>query len=860
MNWHNIKLEETISHLKTTASGITSLQAQERLKEYGPNTISTKEHSSLFALIIEQFLSPLVLILVAACVFSIWRGDWIEAVAIMTVLIINAILGVVQQYKSEGALEALRKMSAPRAHVFRDGAIQDVLAIEVTPGDLVVLYSGDLVPADLRLTEAINLACNEAILTGESNPVNKDTKAHVVENATIGDQYNMAFMGTVVTTGRGKGIVVGTGKNTAMGAIASSLASVKREKTPLEIQLAQLGGILSVVFLVICGIVFLIGWLEKGNPFDQLLLAISLAVAAIPEGLPAVVTIVLSIGTTRMSKHNAIVRRLSSVETLGCTTYICTDKTGTLTENKMRVERAFVNMAQLDLNQSRPTDVLGPLAKIAAGCNDADYNIDGVLIGDPTETALVEFADLVGVPLDSVPLRIDELPFDSNRKAMTTVHKEKNKVFAYTKGAFENILKMSDRIDLNNKVVPIDEQMRKILHEEGHKLTTEGYRTMGFAYKIAPTPEPVDRVEEHHLVLVGFLGLTDPIRSDVPEAVLECIKAGIKPVMVTGDHPQTAMIYARKLGMAGEHDKPVTGEDFANNHPDLDSIIPKTKVFARVSPQDKLRIVEVLQRNGEVVAMTGDGVNDAPALKKADIGISMGKTGSEVAKDAASLILADDSFSTIEKAIYEGRVIYDNILKFIWYMLGANFGEVFVLVLALIFNTGIPLAPIQLLWINLLTDGLPGLALGMEPAEPGIMNRPPRDPKQKILTGKMLFGIIFRGLIMGGVVFVAFLIGNKAGGEVLGRTYAFTVCVITELLLAYVCRSFTKSIFQLKPLENPQMLFAIFISLCAFAITLIPGLQFIFKTTSLSFWDFDIIIGLALLPPISVEIWKRLSR
>ncbi len=855
MSWHSIELTEVLKRLSATLDGLTTSQAKERLERFGQNAISAKERSSLVSLVVEQFISPLVLILVAACGFSIWEGQWIDAIAIITVLIANATMGVFQQYKSEGSLEALRKMSAPRAHVVRDGNITEIPAHDLVPGDLVVLASGDLVPGDLRLIEAINLTCNEAILTGESNPVQKDTKAVVAENAATGDRINMAFMGTVVTTGRGKGLTVATGKDTAMGQIAASLAQVKREKTPLENQLNQLGKMLSVIFLVVCAAVFVVGWLEYGDPAAQLLTAISLAVAAIPEGLPAVVTIVLSIGTTRMSKKGAIIRRLSSVETLGCTTVICTDKTGTLTENRMKAEKIFVNMKHFDMAVHNK-EHFGPLAKIAVHCNDSAYNSDGKLIGDPTETALIEFAEDVGIDLDSVAQRIDEIPFDSDRKAMTTVHKEKGETIAYTKGAFEVVLNMSHTLLLDGHNMPIDDKLRKQLIVEGSKLTKDGYRTLGFAYKVAPVPEPADRVEEHSLTLVGYVGLYDPIRPEVPDAVRDCKTAGIRPVMVTGDHPETAIIYARKLGLADEKDVPITGVDFAENRPGLDELIPKTKVFARVSPQDKLRIVEVLQKNNHVVAMTGDGVNDAPALKRADIGVSMGKSGSEVAKDASSLVLVDDSFSTIVKAVYEGRVIFDNIIKFIWYMLGANIGEVFVLVLSLIFATKTPLAAIQLLWINLLTDGLPGLALGVEPAEPGIMKRPPRDPKTRVMSSGLIIGVIFRGLIMGSCVFIAYLVGDARGGHEFGMTYAFSTCVISELLLAYVCRSFTKTIWQIKPLGNPQLLIAIAISLVMFFITLIPGLQGIFKTASIGWVDIEIIIGLAIAPALLVDLRK----
>ena len=863
-------IEETFKQLGTDPNGLKKEEASERLSKFGPNLIETKERTSLLTMLIEQFSSPLVLILVAACVFSFIEGEYIDATAIVIILVANAILGIVQQFKSEGALEALRKLAAPKAQVLRGGAMSTVEAADLVAGDIVILNAGDLVPADIRLFESVKLSTKEAILTGESKPSQKNAVLELKETAVLGDQLNMCFMGTVVTTGRGKGIVVGTGKNTAMGEIATSLASVKRDKTPLELQINQLGVMLTIIFVSICLLIFGLFIFEGmalehkvwGEVFSAALMtSISLAVAAIPEGLPAVVTIVLSIGVSRMSKEGAIIRRLSSVETLGCTTVICTDKTGTLTENSMKVERAFVDLKDIDTTATLPNMAsLTKIAKIAEGCNDAAYNEEGLLIGDPTETALVDFARLLNIPLHSIPMRVDEIPFDSERKAMTTVHREGGKIFAYSKGAFEVIMNMCDRVEIDGQIKPLDASLRVKLEEGGRHITHEGYRTMGFAYKEAPVAEPEDKVEEKNCILVGFLGLKDPIRQQVPSAVSDASSAGIKTVMVTGDHPETAMIYARKLGIASSSDLPVTGNDFIENKPDLDDRILKTRVFARVAPHDKLRIVEVFQRNNEVVAMTGDGVNDAPALKKADIGVSMGKSGTEVAKDASSLILTDDSFATIVRAIHEGRVIYDNIIKFIWYMLGANLGEVLIVLLGLLFVRSSPLAPIQLLWINLLTDGLPGLALGVEPAEPGIMARKPRNPKKKLLDGKFMFSLVVRGFIMGTAVFISYMIGRGYGGHELGQTYAFLTCIISELLMAYVGRSFTKHIWQLNPMGNPQLLLAILISFALSAICFIPGLGDIFKIHTLDLIDFAIIIGISFAPAIIVDILKTTEK
>lgn len=858
MKWHAMDLNAVIGKLGTSSKGLTKNEASLRLENHGLNKIDANESGSIWQMIIGQFVNPLIIILILACVASFFTGEFIDGVAIIVIVLVNAIMGIVQEYKAEGALAALREMSAPIAKVIRDGQTREIPAHDLVPGDIVSVASGDLIPADLRLTDSIGLACNEAILTGESKPAKKDIQAVVEEDATYGDWFNSTFSGTTVTTGRGIGVVVSTGMDTAMGRIASSLVSVKKEKTPLEKQLAQLGLILGLVFLVVCGLVFGIGVFINGDWTHQLLFAVSLAVAAIPEGLPAVVTIVLSIGTSRMSKKGAIIKKLSSVETLGATTVICTDKTGTLTENKMKAERAVVDMKVVDLYRDRP-ESLGPMAKISAGCNDSTYNSEGEFTGDPTEIALLQFAMGLGIDQDMIPQRVDELSFDSSRKAMTTVHREKDKLYAYTKGAFEVVLNMSNRLLLNGNIVEIDEEKRKKLMELGSQITNEGYRTMGFAYKHAPEPEPKDRVEETRMVLVGFIGLKDPIRQDVPDAVRRCRSAGIRPVMVTGDHPETAMIYARKLGIADENDNPVTGKDFARLGDRIDELIPKTKVFARVAPEHKLKIVDVLQQGHNVVAMTGDGVNDAPALKKADIGVSMGITGCEVAKDSASLILTDDSFSTIVKAVYEGRVIFDNVKKFIWYMLGANIGEVLLIFLALIFGFQAPLFAIQLLWVNLLTDSLPALALGVEPAETGIMERKPRNPKKKLISGAFLLDTIVRGLIMGVVVFISYIIGRSGGiGHTMGVTYAFSTIVVAELLLAYTCRSFKKTTFELNPLLNKQLLGAIAISLILFISTfLFPS---IFKTVPLGIQDIGIIVGLGIIPMLSVDVWKLFKR
>ncbi len=858
MSWHSIDLNRVFEKLNTSKKGLSKSDATQRLEEHGKNRIDIKEGSTIWQMIVAQFINPLIVILILACIASFFTGEIIDAIAILVIVLLNAVLGVAQEYKAEGALDALREMSAPHAKVIRDGQTTEIPAHDLVPGDVVAIASGDLVPADLRLIEAIGLACNEAILTGESKPAKKDVSAVVEEDATYGDRYNISYSGTTVTTGRGVGVVVTTGMDTAMGNIASSLARVKKEKTPLEKQLAQLGLMLGLIFLFVCGLVFAMGVMSGGEWTKQLVFAVSLAVAAIPEGLPAVVTIVLSIGTTRMSKKGAIIKRLSSVETLGATTVICTDKTGTLTENKMKAERAVINMRMVDLFHEKP-DSLGPMAKISAGCNDATYNTDGEFTGDPTEIALLQFAMGLGINQNSIPPRVDELSFDSKRKAMTTVHQEKDKLYAYTKGAFEVVLEMSNRILKDNKVIPIDTKIREELQSLGSQITNEGYRTMGFAYKHAPDTKPKDRIEEKNLVLVGFIGLKDPIRADVPEAVAKCKMAGIRPVMVTGDHPETAMIYAIKLGIAKEGDKPVTGKDFTRLGDKIDELIPITNVFARVAPEHKLRIVNVLQKAGNVVAMTGDGVNDAPALKKADIGVSMGITGCEVAKDSASLILTDDSFSTIVSAVYEGRVIFDNIKKFIWYMLGANIGEVFLIFLALILGYPPPLIAIQLLWINLLTDSLPGLALGVEPAEAGIMDRKPRDPKQKLISGSFLLDMIFRGIVMGTVVFIAFLIGNSSpAGYSAGITYAFSTIVVAELILAYSCRSFKKTMFELNPLSNPQILGAITISFILFLATF--AFPDIFKAIPLGIKEIGIVVGLGVIPALTVDAWKLIKR
>jgi len=756
VKWHALSWDEVAKTLGTdTVQGLSEEEARTRLLQYGPNVLLKKKGKSILAMFFEQFRDFLVLILLGAAVISLVLGEVTDSLVIVAILVVNACLGVFQEYRAGKALEALKKMSVPECEVIRSGVPKRVSTELLVPGDIVVLREGDIVPADLRLLEAKALRIDEASLTGESVPVEKATEV-LPEDTPLPERVNMAFSGTVVTYGRGKGIVVATGMAREIGKIAALLEEEEETVTPLQKRLAGLGKLLGLLTIGICALVFLLGELRGEPPFEMFMTAVSLAVAAIPEGLPAVVTVVLALGVFRMSRHHAIVRKLPAVETLGCTTYICTDKTGTLTENRMVVRKAWT------FGQD-----LGRLLTIATLCNDAFLG-EGSSSGDPTEVALLEYAKRQGFPWQELRInhpRLDEIPFDSARKRMTTLHLFDGRYLLFVKGAPEILLERCSWYEAEGGIFPLGEEERKRVVTELASMAEEALRVLAFAFRELPDGK-LDEGKEEDLVFVGLVGMMDPPRKEVYGALAEAKGAGIRTIMITGDSALTASAIARELGLLDDGDEVLTGQELERlSREELRERITRTKVFARVWPEQKLRIVEALQENGEVVAMTGDGVNDAPALKKADIGIAMGITGTDVAKEVADMVLADDNFATIVRAVKEGRMIFDNIRKFVVYLLSCNLGEIGSVFVPILLGLSRPLAPVQILLVNLVTDGLPALALGVEVPEPDLMTRPPRHPKEGILTPLYLRTVLFGAAFITLAVVVAFVLGLRLWGR-----------------------------------------------------------------------------------------------
>lgn len=813
-----------------------------------------------------------------------------DSIIILIVVIINAIIGVAQESKAEKSLEALQKLSSHVAKVIRDGKLVVMPSKELVPGDIVIIETGDYVPADLRIIEATNLKAQEASLTGESVPVEKNTEAISDEKIGIGDRTNMLFSSSLITYGRGKGIVVETGMNTEVGKIANIINSTDETETPLQEKLNKLGKTLGIGALVICAVIFVIGLLYGKNPLDMFMTAVSLAVAAIPEGLAAVSTIVLAIGVQRMVKKHAIVKKLPAVETLGSATVICSDKTGTLTQNKMTVQRIFYNNKLLDINKidlKQEDETLKRLVHTSMLCNDTKISTDNQLTGDPTETALVD----MGFKLDFEPSlfeqmpRLKEIPFDSDRKLMTTVNKVGEKYVVCTKGGVDELLNRCTKYILNDEIKTNLEEYKKTISENNEEMAKNALRVLAMGYKELnhePTEEDMASLE-NDLIYIGMVGMIDPPREEVKLAVHKCKTAGIKTVMITGDHKITAIAIAKALGILENESEALTGSELEEmTDEELTKNIRKYSVYARVSPEHKVRIVKAWQANGEIVAMTGDGVNDAPALKTADIGCAMGIVGTDVAKEAADVILTDDNFATIVSAVEEGRRIYDNILKAIQFLLSSNVGEIIVLFVAIlitpllskIFGIDIhliePLLPIHILWINLVTDSLPALALAVDPAEKDVMERKPIKPKKGIFTNGMSWRIIYQGVMIGLLTLAAFIIGlgtkdvpiieGLTEQEVrveIGQTMAFIVLALSELTHVFNIRNNKKSIFKTNIFNNSKLILAILTSSALmFVILLIPSLRSIFSIPVLPIGNIVEIVILVLMPIVIVEIFK----
>ena len=895
-NWFSKTVTETSEYFKTDLKkGLNLEGVEESRKKYGINELKAKKKKTLLIKFLEQFKDFMIIILIIAALVSgiigyIENEGITDSIIILIVVIMNAIIGVAQESKAEKSLEALQKLSSHVAKVIRNGELIIIPSKELVPGDIVVLETGDYVPADLRIIEAVNLKVQEASLTGESVPVEKNIEAISDEKVGIGDRTNMLFASSLITYGRGKGIVVETGMNTEVGKIASIINDTNETETPLQEKLNKLGKTLGIGALIICAVIFVIGLLYGKNPLDMFMTAVSLAVAAIPEGLAAVSTIVLAIGVQRMVKKHAIVKKLPAVETLGSATVICSDKTGTLTQNKMTVQKIFYNNKLVDIpevNLEEEDAVLEKLVYVSMLCNDTKIGTDKQLTGDPTETALIN----MGFKLDFQPAiyeqmpRIKEIPFDSDRKLMTTVNKIGEKFVVCTKGGVDELLNRCTKYTLNGEIKTDLDDYKNQIKENNEKMAKDALRVLAMGYKELdhePTDEEMKDIE-NDLIYIGMVGMIDPPREEVKLAVQKCKTAGIKTVMITGDHKITAVAIAKALGILEKEDEAITGAELEEmSDEELTKNIRKYSVYARVSPEHKVRIVKAWQANGEIVAMTGDGVNDVPALKTADIGCAMGIVGTDVAKEAADVILTDDNFATIVSAVEEGRRIYDNILKAIQFLLSSNVGEIIVLFVAIlitpllskIFGIDIhliePLLPIHILWINLVTDSLPALALAVDPAEKDIMKRKPIKPKKGVFTKGMIWRVVYQGVMIGIITLAAFVIGlgtknvpvieGLTEQEVrveIGQTMAFVVLALSELVHVFNIRNNKESIFKTKIFNNGKLILAILVSaILMFVILLIPGLRTIFSIPVLPMSNIVEIVILVLLPMVIVEIFK----
>lgn len=855
MKYHHEEIDAVVEAQETTLSGIDQSKVDTLIQKYGRNKLAEGNKKTALQRFLEQLKDPMVIILLAAALISGAVGEIPDAVIILIVVVLNSILGVVQEGKAEKAIEALQKMSSPFSKVRRDGHAIQVKSEDIVPGDIVLLEAGDAVPADMRLIAASSLKIEEASLTGESVPSEK--YSHAIEVAEhdipLGDRHNMAYMGTNVVYGRGEGVVVQTGMTTEMGRIAHYISNAADEKTPLQRALSGLSKILSICVLGISVFIFVFGVMQSGgftgdSVLDMFLLAISLAVAAIPEGLVAVVTVVLSIGVTKMSKRNAIIRKLTAVETLGCTQVICSDKTGTLTQNRMTVVDIFGDT--------------GRLARAMALCNDAELTDDeGNIIGEPTESALVSYAYNLGMKktqLEEKTPRVAEAPFDSVRKMMSTLHWEGDDSFVqYTKGAPDELLKKCTQVLTDEGIVLLTEDIRDRILAENKKMAHKALRVLGAAMKEwVAVPEDVSPENlEKDMTFVGLAGMIDPVRPEVKAAIEECGEAGIRAIMITGDHRDTALAIAKELGIITEDSQAITGTELSQlSDEEFERNIRHYAVYARVQPEHKVRIVDTWKKLGKITAMTGDGVNDAPALKSADIGVGMGITGTDVSKNVSDMVLADDNFASIVYAVEEGRRIYENIIKAIQFLLSANLSEVVALFVATLMNFRL-FSPIHILWINLVTDSFPAIALGMEEAEPDIMKKPPRSAKQGIFANGVGFNIIYQGIIVALLTLLSYFIGDGQS-HITGMTMAFLTLSLCEIFHSINMRSRRRSLFALKT-HNKYLFGAMLLSfILTLGVVYVPGINILFDLTPLSVVNLGISLGLAFLIIPIVEMVK----
>jgi len=892
---HTQKVEEVLASLHTSPHGLSETDAASRLRTHGPNELQETISRPAWRMLLAQFIEPMILILIAASILSFILGNETEGITILAIVLLFGVLGFIQEYRAEKAMAALKQLSSPVVRVRRDGALLEIPARELVPGDIVLLETGNIVPADLRLIDCVNIGILESVLTGESEAIRKQTEPLEDETSPLGDQTNRAWMGTVVVQGRGEGVVVETGMGTELGKIAGMIQGIDEGRTPLQIKLAQVGKHLSIAGLVAAAAIFLMGMLRGNSIGEMLLTAVSLLVAVIPEGLPAVITATLALGGRRMLKRNALIRKLPAVETLGAVTVICTDKTGTLTENRMTVTRLHTLHHDLflagDSSEPAPSSLeegpeVTPLLLAAALCNDAHVVADAVdgttkLIGDPTESALLVLAERFGIqtePLFKALPRIAEFPFDSDRKRMATLHHGNSDryplpepmgtpVLVAVKGSPDGLLMQATQVLDHGKIVPLSEPIRQKFLADNEQMANDGIRVLGIAFRRLETP-PSDGAKdtdiEMDLIFCGLIGMMDPPREAVRSAIASSHAAGIRTLMITGDHPLTAAAIARNLHLAPEGEEPriMTGAELTTlSDAELEKIADQISVYARVSPADKLRIVTALQNRGQIVAMTGDGVNDSPALKRAEIGVAMGITGSDVAKEASKMILLDDNFATIVSAIEEGRIIYDNLVRFIKYSFGGNLGKVLVMMLAPLAGIGtMALRPLHLLWLNLMTDGLMGLGLGLEAAETDVMNRPPRDPDAAILDLPAILHVSWMGLF---ICFTSLLLAgiwetlDLGNGE--WQTVLFSAIGFAQIGQAWGLRALTDRPFRFA--HNPALWVLTLLTLVMQLVVIyVPFLANAFHLTALSWEGLAATAALGVFTFVVVHLERRFHR
>ncbi|EJP6473595.1 calcium-translocating P-type ATPase, PMCA-type [Clostridium botulinum] len=867
--WFNKTSKEILEELNVDIStGLSSDEVERRKEKYGLNKLNSQKQKSLLKMFFEQINDILIYILLAAAIISGVLGEVSDAIIIGVVIIINTIIGVVQESKAEKALEALKQLSTPKALVKRNGESIEIPSEDVVPGDVIILDAGRYVPCDLRLIETANLKIEESALTGESVPVEKHAEEKLEDPKTaLGDQKNMAFMSTLATYGRGIGVSVGTGMNTEIGKIAKMLEGEDKELTPLQKKLAELGKILGFAALGICALMFVVGLFQKRDILEMFLTAISLAVAAIPEGLPTIVTIVLAMGVQKMIKENAIIRKLPAVETLGAVNIICSDKTGTLTQNKMTVIKFYANKETQDIDKLNiKNNIHKILLENLVLCNDATFSKDSST-GDPTEIALLEAGskyNIIKNNIENEHKRIDEIPFDSDRKLMTTVNIFGDKNYVMTKGAIDNLLKISTKAYIDGEIISLTEDIKQNIMYASNTMSKNALRVLGAAYKTLEDDNYSKENLETDLIFIGLVGMIDPPRESVKGSILECKNSGIKTIMITGDHKVTAFAIAKELGIAEDESQAIFGYELDDmSDSELSSKIENLRVFARVSPEHKVKIVKALKSKGNIVSMTGDGVNDAPSLKAADIGVAMGITGTDVAKGASDMVLTDDNFSTIVSAIKEGRNIFNNIKKSIIFLLSCNLGEILALFIGILLGWPAPLRPIHLLWVNLITDSLPALSLGIDPGDPDIMDEKPRDPKESLFAGGAGVSLILNGLLIGVLTLIAFEVGRIRYSDSLmhAQTMAFVVLSVSQLFHSFNMRHPKKSIFQLGLFTNKYLfasvIFGIFLQNMVITI---PFLASTFKVFKLTMQDWVFVCILSIIPLVLNELVKLFKR